>query len=146
MNDKERRALDKMIQESEFVDNTNLIRSTNHSELIKNDINNLLKLKQKYNNINDLDIYKKLAKDECNFLFRNYRKIFDKLVDNQLELNVMYLLIKTLRKIEDGVIDQNEGSVEVGKILKQIYIDTVITEERTDEPTLSWNTYKKMIN
>lgn len=146
MNDNERRALDKMIQESEFVDNTNLIRSTNHSELIKNDINNLLKLKQKYNNINDLDIYKKLAKDECNFLFRNYRKIFDKLVDNQLELNVMYLLIKTLRKIEDGVIDQNEGSVEVGKILKQIYIDTVITEERTDEPTLSWNTYKKMIN
>lgn len=146
MNDNERRALDKMIQESEFVDNTNLIRSTNHSELIKNDINNLLKLRQKYNNINDLDIYKKLAKDECNFLFRNYRKIFDKLVDNQLELNVMYLLIKTLRKIEDGEIDQNEGSVEVGKILKQIYIDTVITEERTDEPTLSWNTYKKMIN
>ena len=37
MNDNERRALDKMIQESEFVDNTNLIRSTNHSELIKND-------------------------------------------------------------------------------------------------------------
>ncbi len=146
MNDNERKALDKMIQESEFVDNTNLIRSTNHSELIKNDINNLLKLRQKYNNINDLDIYKKLAKDECNFLFRNYRKIFDKLVDNQLELNVMYLLIKTLRKIEDGEIDQNEGSVEVGKILKQIYIDTVITEERTDEPTLSWNTYKKMIN
>lgn len=146
MNDNERKALDKMIQESEFVDNTNLIRSTNHSELIKNDINNLLKLRQKYNNINDLDIYKKLAKDECNFLFRNYRKIFDKLMDNQLELNVMYLLIKTLRKIEDGEIDQNEGSVEVGKILKQIYIDTVITEERTDEPTLSWNTYKKMIN
>lgn len=146
MNDNERKALDKMIQESEFVDNTNLIRSTNHSELIKNDINNLLKLRQKYNNINDLDIYKKLAKNECNFLFRNYRKIFDKLMDNQLELNVMYLLIKTLRKIEDGEIDQNEGSVEVGKILKQIYIDTVITEERTDEPTLSWNTYKKMIN
>lgn len=146
MNDNERKTLDKMIQESEFVDNTNLIRSTNHSELIKNDINNLLKLRQKYNNINDLDIYKKLAKDECNFLFRNYRKIFDKLMDNQLELNVMYLLIKTLRKIEDGEIDQNEGSVEVGKILKQIYIDTVITEERTDEPTLSWNTYKKMIN
>ena len=61
----------------------------------------------------------------------------------------MLLLIKTLRKIEDGAIDQNEGSVEVGKILKQIYIDKVIVEEKQDnslENTLSWNTYKNMIN
>ena len=59
----------------------------------------------------------------------------------------MLLLIKTLKKIEDGELDQNEGSVEVGKILKQIYIDKVIIEERKEEePTLSWNTYKNMIN
>ena len=59
----------------------------------------------------------------------------------------MLLLIKTLKKIEDGELDQNEGSVEVGKILKQIYIDKVIVEERKEEePALSWNTYKNMIN
>ena len=96
-----------------------------------------------------LDIYKKMAQIECSFLYKNYKGIFDRLVNDKLELNVMLLLIKTLRKIEDGAIDQNEGSVEVGKILKQIYIDKVIVEEKQDnshENTLSWNTYKNMIN
>ena len=59
----------------------------------------------------------------------------------------MYQMIMgTLKKIENGELDQNEGSVEVGKILKQIYIDKVIVEERKDENTFSWNTYKNMIN
>ena len=149
MDNSERQLLDKMIKESDFVDNTSLIRNTQHSELIKNDVNRLLKLKQEYNNINNLDIYKKMAQIECSFLYKNYSGIFDRLVNDKLELNVMLLLIKTLRKIEDGAIDQNEGSVEVGKILKQIYIDKVIVEEKQDnshENTLSWNTYKNMIN
>jgi hypothetical protein len=149
MDNSERQILDKMIKESDFVDNTSLIRNTQHSELIKNDVNRLLKLKQEYNNINNLDIYKKMAQIECSFLYKNYKGIFDRLVNDKLELNVMLLLIKTLRKIEDGAIDQNEGSVEVGKILKQIYIDKVIVEEKQDnslENTLSWNTYKNMIN
>tara|TARA_Y100000992_G_scaffold112432_1_gene73331 strand:+ start:395 stop:844 length:450 start_codon:yes stop_codon:yes gene_type:complete len=149
MDNSERQLLDKMIKESDFVDNTSLIRNTQHSELIKNDVNRLLKLKQEYNNINNLDIYKKMAQIECSFLYKNYKGIFDRLVNDKLELNVMLLLIKTLRKIEDGAIDQNEGSVEVGKILKQIYIDKVIVEEKQDnshENTLSWNTYKNMIN
>ena len=136
-------------RESDFVDNTDLIRNTQHSELIKNDVNRLLKLKQEYNNINNLDIYKKMAQIECSFLFKNSNGIFHRLVNDKLELNIMLLLIKTLRKIENGIIDQNEGSVEVGKILKQIYIDKVIVEEKQDqgnENTLSWNTYKNMIN
>ena len=90
-----------------------------------------------------------MAQIECSFLFKNYNGIFRRLVDDKLELNIMLLLIKTLRKIENGIIDQNEGSVEVGKILKQIYIDKVIVEEKQDqgnENTLSWNTYKNMIN
>ena len=143
----ERQILDKMIEKSEFVDNTTLIRTTQHSELIKNDVNKLLKLKQRYNNINDLDIYKNMCKLECSFLLNNYRTIFNKLIDDKLDLKVMLLLIKTLRKIEEGELDQNEGSVEVGKILKQIYIDKVIVEEKkTAEPTLSWKTYRQMIN
>lgn len=149
MDNSERQLLDKIVKESDFVDNTSLIRNTQHSELIKNDVNRLLKLKQEYNNINNLDIYKKMAQIECSFLYKNYNGIFDRLVNDKLELNVMLLLIKTLRKIEDGAIDQNEGSVEVGKILKQIYIDKVIVEEKqvnSHENTFSWNTYKNMIN
>lgn len=146
MDKNERQILDKMIKESDFVDNTHKIRNIKNSDLIKNDVNKLLKLKQKYANVSDLDIYKKMAQIECGFLFKNYKPIFEKLIDNKLELSVMLLLIKTLKKIENGELDQNEGSVEVGKILKQIYIDKVIVEERKDENTFSWNTYKNMIN
>mgnify|MGYP001402231675 CR=1 FL=1 len=146
MDKNERQILDKMVKESDFVDNTHIIRNMKNSDLIKNDVNKLLKLKQKYANVSDLDIYKKMAQIECGFLFKNYKPIFEKLIDNKLELSVMLLLIKTLKKIENGELDQNEGSVEVGKILKQIYIDKVIVEERKDENTFSWNTYKNMIN
>ena len=146
MDSNERKMLDKMLQESDFQDNTHTIRNMKHSELIKQDVNKLLKLKQEYSNINDLTIYKKVCTTECRFLVKNYKKIFDKLVDDELELGIMLLLIKTLRKIEDGEVDQSEGSVEIGKILKQIYIDKVIVEERKEEKSLSWNTYKKMMN
>ena len=147
MDNNERQILEKMVKESDFVDNTHIIRNMKNSDLIKNDVNKLLKLKQKYGSVSDLDIYKKMAQVECLFLYKNYKPIFEKLIDNKLELSVMLLLIKTLKRIEDGELDQNEGSVEVGKILKQIYIDKVIVEERKeDEPTLSWNTYKNMIN
>lgn len=147
MDNNERQILEKMVKESDFVDNTHIIRNMKNSDLIKNDVNKLLKLKQKYGSVSNLDIYKKMAQVECAFLFKNYKPIFEKLIDGKLELNVMLLLIKTLKKIEDGELDQNEGSVEVGKILKQIYIDKVIVEERKEEePTLSWNTYKNMIN
>jgi len=146
MDSNERKMLDKMLQESDFQDNTHTIRNMKHSELIKQDVNKLLKLKQEYSNINDLTIYKKVCTTECRFLVKNYKKIFDKLVDDELELGIMLLLIKTLRKIEDGELDQTEGSVEIGKILKQIYIDKVIVEERKEEKSLSWNTYKKMMN
>ena len=147
MDKNERQILEKMIKESDFVDNTHIIRNMKNSDLIKNDVNKLLKLKQKYGSVSDLDIYKKMAQVECGFLYKNYKPIFEKLIDNKLELGVMLVLIKTLKKIEDGELDQNEGSVEVGKILKQIYIDKVIVEERKEEePTLSWNTYKNMIN
>jgi hypothetical protein len=35
-------------------------------------------------------------------------------------------MIKILREIEDGKLDQHEGSFEVGKILKSIYIDSAL--------------------
>jgi hypothetical protein len=35
-------------------------------------------------------------------------------------------MIQILRDIEDGKLDQHEGSFEVGKILKKIYIDSAL--------------------
>jgi hypothetical protein len=38
----------------------------------------------------------------------------------------MVKLIRVLELIEQGQLDQNEGSVVVGKILKELYVDSAI--------------------
>ena len=65
--------------------------------------------------------------------------------------------LDVLRQIEDGKVDQHEGSVLVGKILKELYVDsalkrcnaineTIDTPETTyaDAKTISWKQYKQM--
>ena len=44
MDNNERQILEKMVKESDFVDNTHIIRNMKNSDLIKNDVNKLLKL------------------------------------------------------------------------------------------------------
>ena len=38
-------------------------------------------------------------------------------------------LINVLKNIEEGDVDQHEGSVVVGKILKEMYIDSALKQE-----------------
>ena len=91
MDSNERKMLEKMLQESDFQDNTHTIRNMQHSELIKQDVNKLLKLKQEYFNINDLSIYKKLCTTECTFLVKNYKKnICVKNLNDNFKLDTLY--------------------------------------------------------
>jgi hypothetical protein len=144
----ERLNLDKMIKASDAEDNTEKIRELKHSKLIENDIQELLNLKSKFSRLaqSNPDQFDTMCEKKCEFIFTNYTQIYNKVKKDNINLNLLAHFLVILKKIEDGELDQNEGSVEVGKILKQIYIDKVIVEERKDEPTLSWNTYKNMIN
>jgi hypothetical protein len=36
------------------------------------------------------------------------------------------MLLTILKRIEDGELDQHEGSFEVGKLLKKLYIDSAL--------------------
>jgi hypothetical protein len=38
----------------------------------------------------------------------------------------MSKLIQILKLIEDGMVDQHEGSVAVGKLLKELYVDSAM--------------------
>ena len=40
--------------------------------------------------------------------------------------NLLKQMIRVLREIEDGQLDQHEGSVKVGNILKSIYVDSAL--------------------
>jgi hypothetical protein len=62
-----------------------------------------------------------------------------------------------LKLIEDSKVDQHEGSVMVGKILKELYVDSAtkhldkLDKQREDEMVapsvgkpISWSEYKKI--
>lgn len=153
----ERLNLKKMINESDCDDNTDNIRRLKHSVLMRDDIRKLDTLKNTHadmkNNKNDDFIL--LCQNECKFLYANYTDIFNKLVKDELDLTIMTKLLTVLKLIEDSKVDQHEGSVMVGKILKELYVDSAtkrldnLDKEHEKEPmsegkAISWKQFKQM--
>jgi|SRR5210317_815472 hypothetical protein len=153
----ERLNLKKMIDESECDDNTDNIRRLKHSVLMRDDIRRLDTLKNTHSDMknNDNDRFVLLCQNECKFLYANYTDIFNKLVKDELDLTIMTKLLTVLKLIEDSKVDQHEGSVMVGKILKELYVDSAtkrldnIDKENPKETmsvgkAISWKQYKQM--
>jgi uncharacterized protein YnzC (UPF0291/DUF896 family) len=154
LNNEERLNLKKLIDESNCENNTDNIRKLKHSSLIRDDIRKIDTIRNTNPSIKEDDLTE-LSKKECSFLFNNYTDIFNKMVKNELDLTIMTKLLTVLKLIEDNKIDQHEGSVMVGKILKELYIDSAIKradnigkehESEKIKPLeakkISWNEYK----
>lgn len=159
LNSQDRLNLKNLIQESACENNTDSIRSLKHSVLIRNDIRKLEILKKSNCDLlqSNLAQFQELAQIECTFLYNNYTDIFNKIVKDEIDLKIMTQFLIVLKMIEDGKVDQHEGSAMVGKILKELYIDSAIKcadnldkEHESDKPvksegqSISWNEYKKM--
>lgn len=155
MNENQRLQLQDMIKANDVKDQTELIRSLKHSELLKNDINTMLLFKSKYKD--DIEKLNEVCMNECSFLFTNYTDIYNKVKKDEIDLKMLFEFIKILRKIEDGELDQHEGSFMVGTLLKEIYIDSALKKsEKLDElyekekqphrekMNISWKQFKKM--
>jgi hypothetical protein len=124
--DEDRLNLKKIMSQSECEDNTEYIRKIKHSVLIRNDIRTLENLKkERLNSMSDPD-FLELAAIECRFLYDNYTDIFHKIINNELDLMIMTKLLTILKLIEDEKVDQHEGSILVGKILKELYLDSAV--------------------
>jgi hypothetical protein len=128
MNEEERLNLRKMIAANNAEDNTSTIRKLKHSELIRSDVALMLKLKHEYSRLakSNTAQFDAICVSRCSFLFNNYTDIFNKLKKDEIDLGILTKLVNVLKLIEDGRIDQHEGSFEVGKLLKQIYIDSAL--------------------
>ena len=128
MNLNERIQLQKLLQENNTEDQTNNIRSLKHSELIKKDVIEMQILHKIHNELklNDINAFNSMCIDKCSFLYANYTDIFHKVKNEELDINMLMQFLKVLKKIEDGEADQHEGSFEVAKILKNIYIDSAL--------------------
>jgi hypothetical protein len=128
MNKQESLDLKRLINETQCENNTENIRKLKHSVLINNDIRNLENLKKTNVSLrkSNPDEFNEVCQKECNFLFNHYTDIFNKIIKDEIDLRIMTKLLICLKLIEDGNVDQHEGSVMVGKILKELYIDRAI--------------------
>ena len=153
MDDNARLQLQKMIKANDVEDMTGLIRDLKHSVLLRNDINNLILLMYNYGNDSD-DLYSAAVTD-CTFLFTYYTDIFNKIRKDEIDLKILYRFLDVLRDIENGDLDQHEGSFVVGKLLKEMYIDSALRKAdklnehnvpivKVEPKNVNWSSFKKM--
>jgi hypothetical protein len=165
MDEKDRLNLKNMVKSYGSDDNTGKIRSLRHSSKIKENVEILLNLKKKYAKMkrDNPQKFKNLATSHCKFLFTKYTNIFNKLLKDEIDIRILLTFINTLKRVENGEVDQNEASVLVGKILKELYIDSALKSEKNFEEkeaksnkqnkkkkekkpvnNISWTKFKKM--
>lgn len=125
LNDKERLNLKNMIDESHCENNTENIRALKHSIRIRDDIRRIDTLKKQNALLSKDDLFVQ-CKDSAPFLFENYADIFKKVFDDEIDLEIMTKLLMVLKMIEEGKVDQHEGSVIFGRILKELYLDSAV--------------------
>ena len=149
LNNQEQLDLANMIHANETDDYTETIRNSKQSELIKIDTKQFILLKTKYARLakSNPSEFDKICVSQCNFLFNNYTDIFNKLKNDTLNLEIFYKFLNILKKIEDGELNQHEGSYLVGKYLKEIYIDSALkNQEKLDKKNAHKKVQKKPTN
>ena len=139
MNSVEKHQLEKIVRDNDYQNNTSKLRQLKHSKHIKDEINIMQNLKITHAKMREIepDKFYQLCSSKCYYLFTVYNFLFKKLYEDQLSIHIMNQLLETLDKVENGSLDQHEGSVEVGKILKTIYIDTKIQDVPQESTTAS---------
>ena len=156
MDDKAKLHLSNMIQANNVSDQTEIIRELKHSSILRTNINDLITLKARY--YNDEEKLHLEAMHECNFLFTYYTDIYNKVRKDEIDIAILFQFLDVLKKIEDGELDQHEGSFEVGTLLKKIYVDSALRKaEKLNKPNqdddeevikpqvqISWKQYKKI--
>ena len=156
MDDNQRLHLQKMITANNVEDTTDLIRELKHSHILRENVNNLIMLKAKYQD--DLEALHLEGMVECNFLFSYYTDIYNKIKKDEIDLKILYNALDVLRDIEDGKLDQHEGAYQFGLLLKKIYVDSALkkaeklnasaeetsVEYKGPQVNVSWSQFKKM--
>ena len=151
--------LQEMIKTNDVEDKTELIRATKHSKLIREQVKLLEQLKQEHsqrykNNFKEFDT---LTVDKCSFLFQNYTDIYNKVLKNEINLDILNKFLDALELIENGEVDQHEASVKVGTYLKELYVDSALKktekmdaensnkdDEKKEFIEISWSEYKRV--
>jgi len=155
MNEDDRLNLKKLVGNTDAQETTNQIRQVKHSSTIKEQVTVLTGLQLRYarlakSNPAEFDM---LCKSKCAFLYKNYTDLFNKIKKRELDLKLLSEFLIVLKDIEDGKIDEHDGSFKVGSILKKIYIDSALNKTDNKKKVknsggrksknISWGVYKE---
>ena len=113
-----------MIKEADCDNNnTDSIRRLKHSELIRAGVETLKGVELTHGHLSREE-YTEYAKCSAFFLYQTYPDIFNRILKKELDLKLLDAVLLILKMIEDEAIDQHEGSVLVGRLLKTMYLDS----------------------
>lgn len=158
MDDNQKLQLQKMIAANNVEDQTELIRKLKHSVIMRNEINTMNIIKAKYQGDPEKIHYE--CMNECNFLFTYYTDIYNKIRKDEIDITILNSFLDVLEQIENGELDQHEGSFKVGTLLKKLYVDSALKkadklnqentedtnskEERKPVMNINWKQFRKM--
>jgi hypothetical protein len=135
----------------EFVDNTVSIRNLKQSVKLKENIQSFLRIKQEHPDVSKEELEPYILK-ECHYLFYEHLELYNLLFKKDMDLTIMMKLLDVLTDIEEEKCNQHEGSVKVGTLLKEMYIDCKLSETKQRDElyqtkqvapiTISWKEYK----
>ena len=156
MDPTDRLNLQRMIKENDVEETTDLIRNVKHSNMIRDNVKTLERLRNDNADmiVSDPEGFDDMCIFHCGFLFNHYTDIYNKVKKNELDTKILNEFLDVLEKIENGDIDQHEGSFEVGKSLKRLYVDSALRKaDKLDEQhkpkpkkaskAMSWREWKK---
>ena len=164
MNDQEKLQLQRMIKENDVENQTPKIRELKHSQLIKKDVEQMLRIKLMHNQMNGStnesnnesknELHDKLI-SKCHFLFTYYTDIFNKIKNDEVDLSILGKFLHVLERIENNEIDQHEGSYIIGSLLKSMYVDSALRkseknehntepEEKVKPKNINWKEFKNI--
>jgi hypothetical protein len=155
MDDKQRLQLQNMIKTNNVEDQTDFIRNLKHSQIIRNEVNNMILIKAKFRG-DDAKIHEECV-NECNFLFTYYTDIYNKIRKDEIDIGILNKFLDVLKRIELGELDQHDGSFLVGSLLKELYVDSALkkaeklnsneepkSQQKKPENNVSYKQFKNM--
>ena len=159
LSNKERLDLKRLVNESECENNTDTIRELKHSSKILAGVCLLEKLKRERPiTIKDPEFILECSQ-KAEFLYKYYSDIFHKVLKDEIDMSILSKLLRVLKMIEDEQVDQHEGSAMVGKILKEMYIDSAVRHgdnldkehehekvKKENGRRINWRQYKALQN
>jgi len=139
----------------EPIDNTDYVRKEQYSRKLEVSLALIEKLKIDHGELrrNHPEQFMELCQLKCHFLYNKFTSIFHKLVKDEIDIHLFKKVIYVMRMIEDKKINYGEGSILVGKLISDMFINSgnkqgeKYDQEHPETPMvegkdISWNEWK----